>query len=214
MLLRELNLLLLAALMTGCACGPAPSPATQPALSTRTEATPMKKPFMFGEAKLPAGFPPPGPVGQVMVREYPASRAARVRSETLGNADDNGMFMPLFNHIKSHDIAMTSPVDITWSEAKPVAMAFVYADPAIGAPGKEGVVEVTDQPALTVVSIGVRGSYNRERFNAALAQLNAWLDQHPGKYGISGPPRYLAYNSPFVPWFLRFGEVQIPVTPK
>ena len=28
---------------------------------------------------------------------------------------------------------------------------------------------------------------------------------------VVGPPRYLAHNSPFVPGFLKFGEVQLPV---
>lgn len=34
----------------------------------------MKRPFMFKEAKLPVGYPPPGPVGEVIVKEYPAYR--------------------------------------------------------------------------------------------------------------------------------------------
>ena len=38
----------------------------------------MKPPFMIREASLPVGFPPPGPVDQVILKEYPTYRAARV----------------------------------------------------------------------------------------------------------------------------------------
>ena len=48
----------------------------------------MKRPFMFKEAKLPAGFPAPGPVGEIIVKEYPhtgwrAFREVRVESKVV-----------------------------------------------------------------------------------------------------------------------------------
>jgi hypothetical protein len=186
---------------------------------TVSEASNMKSPFLLREAKLPRGVPPPGPVGQVIFKEYPEARGAVVRSEALGQgADENRMFKPLFEHIKSNEIAMSAPVEITWSPlpgrdapAKPVAMAFFYGEPSIGKTGVDGSVEVLDVHPMKVVSIGVRGSYNSAHFEAALGQLNAWLAAHPGKDTVSGSPRYLGYNSPFVPWLLRYGEVQVPV---
>lgn len=67
----------------------------------------MKSPFMFKEAKLPKDFPPPGPVGQIIVKDYPAYRLARVRSGKEGvSGGPNAMFNPLFNHIKRNDIPM------------------------------------------------------------------------------------------------------------
>ena len=179
----------------------------------------MKSPFLFREAKLPKGFPPPGPVGQVIVKDYPEARAAVVHSAALGKGADEGrMFRPLFNHIKSNEIAMSAPVEITWSpspekgaDAEPVSMAFFYGEPSIGQPGSDGSVEVLDMHPLKVVSVGVRGSYSSKHLEGALDQLRAWLAENPGKYTVSGPPRYLGYNSPFVPWFLRYGEVQLPV---
>ena len=179
----------------------------------------MRSPFLFREAKLPSGFPAPGPVGQVIVKDYPDARAAVVRSADRGErADEGRMFKPLFNHIKSNEIAMSAPVEITWTpptekgdDAEPVSMAFFYVDPGIGRPGPDGSVEVLDVQRLKVASVGVRGSYSSEHFEAAVGQLRAWLAEHPGKYRVSGPPRYLGYNSPFVPWFLRYGEVQLPV---
>jgi hypothetical protein len=62
-----------------------------------------------------------------------------------------------------------------------------------------------------VVSIGIRGNYTRERFAKALAKLQDWLEEHGDQFRPAGPPRYFAYNSPFVPGLLKFGEVQVPV---
>jgi hypothetical protein len=170
---------------------------------------------MFDEASLPKGYPAPGPVGQIIVKQYPAARIAVNRG-----SDQDSMFMPLFNHIKKREIAMSSPVEITWSdpqakpaESKPTAMAFVYREPGLGAPGVDGKVEVLDVPPQTFLSIGVRGSYNREHLVEGVKALRSWLAAHSTEYREAGPPRYLGYNSPFVPWFMRFGEVQIPVTP-
>jgi hypothetical protein len=188
-------------------------PATVP--TTQADSEMRSKPFMFDEASLPQGYPPPGPVGQVRVKQYPAARIALNRG-----GDQDSMFMPLFNHIKKHDIAMSSPVEITWadpqtqpSEVKPGSMAFVYRKPDLGTPGRDGQVEVMDVPPQTFLSIGVRGSYNRRHLIEGVTALNAWLKEHPGEYKQAGPPRYLGYNSPFVPPFLRFGEVQLPIVP-
>lgn len=184
----------------------------------------MKKPFMFREAKLPAGYPAPGPVGEVVVKTYPASRVALVSSADPGGASPNGLFRPLFDHIRREGIAMTSPVVMRYDApasdegaTRLRSMAFVYANPDIGrtrAGGDEGggsPVEVVDVPALTVVSIGVRGNYSEAHLRKAVAQLDAWLEAHVGEYTRADLPRYLGYNSPFVPWFLRYGEVQLPV---
>jgi len=183
------------------------------------------KPFLFHEAALPEGFPPPGPIDRIVVKDYPACRLARVR----GGADGvpggaNGMFGPLFNHIKRHDIPMTAPVEIGYAVVSlegggvPAAesMAFLYGRPTRGATGPDGAdprVTVEDVPAMTVVSIGVRGSYTDGRFARALGRLTDWLSSPGQRYRPAGPPRYLGYNSPFVPGFLRYGEVQLPIEP-
>ncbi len=178
----------------------------------------MKPPFMIREASLPVGFPPPGPVDQVIFKEYPAYRAARV-SAAGGEKDAAGsMFRPLFQHIKKNDIAMTAPVEMTYTpdaagkEAKPVAMSFLYGNPQVGEAARQGDIVVIDHPASTVISVAVRGGYEKG-FATGLEQLQNWLSQHPDRYEVVGPPRFLGYNSPFVPWFLRIGEVQLPVKP-
>jgi hypothetical protein len=217
--------------LAGCAAGPRstaqPTPqinATQPC-----EDSDVKQPFMFREAKLPQDFPPPGPVGQVVIKDYPRYRLARFRaaeSSRSGSPDD--MFMPLFNHIKRNDIAMTAPVEIEYAASSEpndtgagrrgqqhaTSMAFMYAVPSLGIAGPDPAdkrVVVEDIPAMTVLSIGVRGGYTEKNFAAALAKLDDWLAASRERFRVTGPPRYLAYNSPFVPWFLKFGEVQLRV---
>jgi hypothetical protein len=196
------------------------------------------------EADLPRGFPPPGPVGEVIVKQYPSYRAARAEMADAGpKRGQNEAFGVLFNHIQTHDIAMTAPVEMTYrQDAAPppveggagdgrtpanapaengrklemaaTAMAFLYASTDLGKAGREGDVDVIDVPPMTVVSIGVQGDYTERRMAEAVAKLRAWLSHNEGGHLPDGPPRYLGYNSPFnLPW-LKYGEVQIPIKKK
>lgn len=176
------------------------------------------KPMVIAEAKLPEGFPAPGPVGAVIVKEYPAYRLARTRS----GGGDGGMFMRLFRHIERHEVKMTAPVEMTLpagGDERPdagSAMAFLYASPRIGAAGPDPAdadVVVEDVPALTVASVGIRGGYGPATFARGEKQVRAWLDDHP-EWQPAGPARAMAYNSPFVPGMLKYAEVQIPVAPR
>jgi hypothetical protein len=180
------------------------------------EPTPSK-PMMVSEAKLPQGFPAPGPVGEVIVKTYPAHRLARTGA---GDGGDNRMFMRLFGHIKRNDIAMTAPVTMDWSgepaeRGGPESMAFLYAEPDLGAAGPDpadAAVTVEDVPEATVASIGLRGSYGEKTFRKGAEKLDAWLAGHP-EWEPAGPPRMLAYNSPFVPGLLKYSEIQRPIRP-
>lgn len=112
---------------------------------------------------------------------------------------------------------MTAPVEMTYNEdGKQRTMAFLYRTPDMGTAGsdaKDQRVEVRDVPAMTVLSIGVKGDYNHERFEAHVAKLRAWLKDN-SEYQPAGDPRYLGYNSPFVfPSTRKYGEVQIPIKP-
>ena len=53
--------------------------------------------------------------------------------------------------------------------------------------------------------------YREANFRKAVADLRDWLGRHP-EWKASGPPRVLAYNSPFLPFWMKYSEVQIPVT--
>ena len=177
----------------------------------------VRKPMMISEAKLPDGFPGPGPVGEVVVKTYPAHRLARVRSAGRGG---DGSFMRLFRHIERNEIAMTAPVEMELAGGDDAAdrmesMAFLYGSSAIGTVGPDPAdpdVIVADVPETTVVSLGVRGSYREERFAGFRSRLEAWLGEHPEWIAV-GPARTLAYNSPFVPGLLKYAEVQIPIAP-
>ncbi len=185
----------------------------------------MQRPWMFSEAQLPEGFPAPGPVNEVIVKTYPAHRLARVRTEGGGN----GMFMKLFRHIERNEIAMTAPVEMSWQPAapppadgpppaigrEPTAMAFLYAKPSLGAAGadpEDPRVIVEDVPEIKVVSIGLRGGYDKTTFDRGARQLDIWLAAHP-EWRPAGGRRALAYNSPFVPGFAKYSEVQLPIVP-
>jgi hypothetical protein len=172
------------------------------------------------EAKLPQGWPALTPVGQVEVKQYPAYRAAVVHDAELPSGGEQSMFRILFRHIKDRQIAMTAPVEIGYampgqkessSKAEMVSMAFLYRQPAQGQIEADGPVSVRDLPGRTHASIGVRGGYTQDRFNVHLKTLDIWLDEHSSEWQPSGQPRYLGYNSPFIPSFMRYGEVQQPV---
>lgn len=171
-------------------------------------------------APLPEGFPPPGPVGEICVKRYPAYRGAW--TEAHGDLDraQNRMFFPLFNHIQQQKVEMTAPVEIRYPadmsdgdlREGSMSMAFLYGKSSLGRPGREGAVEVRDEGPVTVVSIGLRGPYTSESMAAALKKLEAWLADHP-EYERAGEPRRLAYNGPDVPAARLYSEAQIPVKP-
>ena len=122
-------------------------------------------------------------------------------------------FWSLFAHIKANGIAMTAPVELGYDasdrQTKERTMAFLYGDPAMGKMGRRGPAEVVDVPAMSVVSIGVRGEQTSEAMSGARQRLESWLDAHKAQYTASGP--VMAYNSPFVPRERNFFEVQIQV---
>ncbi len=144
------------------------------------------------------------------MKQYPAYREAVVTSDSPKDSQGT-MFRKLFKHIQRSDISMTAPVDMG-SEAEVQTMAFLYDVPERGGVTDQGEVIVRDVPARSFASIGVRGSYSDEQFQEAVEKLREWFKGRTD-FREAGSPRYLGYNSPFVPFFWRYGEVQIPVEP-
>jgi len=167
-----------------------------------------ERPFIIFEASHPEDFPSPGPVGEVIMKDYPPYRAARVADEDIRQ---NSMFRTLFKHIKRNEIAMTAPVQMTYDDEGPTSMAFLYGNRGIGETGKHDDVHVLDFPAEKVVSVGVRGNFDTATFKSHRRLLEEWLEQNSDRWVAAGEPRYFGFNSPFVPGLLRYGEVQIPV---
>jgi effector-binding domain-containing protein len=169
----------------------------------------LAEPFQpIKEAEMPGGFPGYTPVGQIEVKHYPAYRKA----STAGA----GEFWALFGHIKKNGVEMTAPVEVDYGD--PLAenpadrsMSFLYPSAATGSTGKQGRVEVSDVPAMSVVSIGCRGRQMTEAIAAARQKLLDYLAERKDQYTISGSMRVMGYNSPFVPRDKNFFEVQIPV---
>jgi hypothetical protein len=62
------------------------------------------------DTPLPVGYPPPTPPDAIDLKTYPRVRLAEVSGSGYPDAGMNEPFWTLFNHIKRHDIAMTSPV--------------------------------------------------------------------------------------------------------
>ncbi len=145
------------------------------------------------------------------MKSYPDHRLAR--TSMTGKGGEGQAFFALFDHIARNSIAMTAPVEMTY-DATGRSMAFLYEHARLGKEGPDGNVMVADVPAMTTVSIGVRGDCTPERIAHARARLESWLKQHADRYEVAGPLRVLGYNSPMVPANRRFAEVQLPVRVK
>ncbi|MDH3592141.1 MAG: heme-binding protein, partial [Planctomycetota bacterium] len=186
-------------------------------LDRKKRAPPEPKPKTTGkaefkprmEAPLPVGFPQPGPVGRVVIKKYPAYRAARAKGGS------NGAFWKLFGHIKKNDIAMTAPVEMTMDERGEAMvqadMAFLYERPSQGSTGADGAVDVIDRMGIEVLSIGIRGPMTERKVKDARAAIQQRLRDVGWKAG--GKWRLLGYNSPMVPASQRFWELQLPILP-
>lgn len=168
-------------------------------------------------AYLPSGFPKPAKIGVIEVKQYPQYRAVTYTHEGDLRQATGAAFNPLFQHISSNQIAMTTPVEARYTaipgqaEVAPQAeVSFLYPAPNIAPGSVSPVVTVTDTPPMTVVSIGIQGAYSWESYEKNLQKLQDWLREHP-EYTRVGPPRRFFYNSPMTAESLKISEVQIPI---
>lgn len=178
-------------------------------------------------ADLPLGFPPATPEGKIEIKTYPAYRS--ITYEHHGNLPraSQAAFNALYRHISSNQISMTTPVEVRYPDHAATAtitptnladtgtakVSFIYPQPDITPQQVGNDVCVTDHPAITVASIGIRGAYTWESYQQHWQQLQSWLQQHP-EYEIVGSPRRFLYNSPYTPVEKKMSEVQIPIQKK
>lgn len=149
--------------------------------------------------------------GDLELKTLPAARWMRTESAGDYFAADNGLFMKLFRYIDANKIPMTAPVE---AGIRPGTMVF-YLDDASAKRGdlaETAQVKLRSVPERRVASIGIRGSYSRENYEEALAELKAWLAKRTDVQA-AGEPYAVYWNSPFVPFFLKQSEVHIPVAP-
>lgn len=161
------------------------------------------------EGEQPPGFPPLTPVGEIERKSYPGYRLAKTDGEG-GAVGGNTVapFFRLFRHIQAREIPMTIPVEMEMADEKMRSMAFLYPDSETGETGDaEEEVEVTDVPAMRVVSIGVRGDTTDAAVSEALGRLTEWLAAHPDAKAEPGY-RVLGYNGPMTAPAKRYFEVQ------
>ncbi|MCA9285118.1 MAG: heme-binding protein [Phycisphaerales bacterium] len=218
---------------------PASEPATPPAAEASSqrvggdlETQPQRKGDnwvcgdMVVEAPLPEGYPAPTPAGAIEIKHYPSVRRAEFRGSGNSDRGRNGGFWPLFQHIKSRDIAMTSPVEMDypgWSvngqgpaaggaegRSGPWVMSFLYRSPDLGPTGDDGNVRVVDTEPVTVLAIGMRGPYGEAQVSRGIEQLQAWLADHP-EWEVAGDPRAFYYNGPYVANRNKWSEAHLPI---
>lgn len=170
-------------------------------------------------APLPEGFPPPTSDGQLEVKQYPSYRAATVHiTGPLAEAPSRG-FAPLYRHINRNQIAMTAPVETRYPlgtlQSNTLVMgeatvSFLYRSLDIEPETTDADVEIEEVPAMIVVSLGQRGSYDYDSYMQGLERIQDWLQQHP-QWSVAGAPRRLFYDAPFIPNYLKRSEIQIPI---
>jgi hypothetical protein len=171
------------------------------------------------DTPLPVGYPPPTPPGAIDLKTYPSLRLAEVASTGNPDRQMNRAFWSLFNHIKQHDIAMTSPVEMTFEDPRAArtsgtgwTMAFLYRTPDMNRVGEEGEVLVRDAQPLTVVAVGLKGNYSMALVDRGMVQIEDWLAENP-QWKPAGTWRTLYYNGPKLAWWNKWAEVQMPIEP-
>ena len=170
------------------------------------------------DTPLPSGYPTPTAPGAVELKTYPVVRRAKVEGKIAPDLASNFGFWKLFNHIKSREIAMTSPVEMEYnidigapsSRVAGWAMSFLYRTPDLGPTGISGAVVVEDEQRVTVISIGFQGGYGVKQVTERVGLLKQHLE-NMANCELAGKPRALFYNGPEVRSAKRWGEVQIPI---
>ena len=180
--------------------------------------------FAFGiyqanSAPLPVGFPSLTAPDKIEIKQYPAYRAATYHYS--GNLSEAGSqsFSPLFQHISSNNISMTAPVETRYplstlesnEKTGEATVSFLYRNTDIYPQEIADNIRVEDIPAMTVLSLGLKGSYSYESYQQGLEKLKNWLSENPS-YKMVGKPRRLFYDGPYKPDATKRSEIQIPVT--
>ncbi|MEM7622076.1 MAG: heme-binding protein [Planctomycetota bacterium] len=151
------------------------------------------------------------------IKRYPGVRRAEYEVEG-GPADRRARstaFGPLFRHISSRDIAMTSPVEMDFSEEElSSTMSFLYESVDDGPAGEDNNgVRVVDVEPQAVLSLGVRGSLDREGLRSAIRKLEGWISSQSA-WDSTGSYRWVGYNGPYIRPADQWIEVQVMLEPR
>ncbi|MGZ0656716.1 heme-binding protein [Coraliomargarita sp. W4R72] len=155
-------------------------------------------------------FPQTG-VGAFEIKSLPAAKVIATHAEGKYFANNGRLFRPLFNYIRTRDIAMTTPVE---AEMSPGVMYFyINSDADIDSLESTQNVTVHTYEERLVASHCARGSYSESNFLEATEALRTWLAKQD-KYVAIGEPRGIFWNGPYIPGFFKRFEVHIPVQAK
>ena len=146
--------------------------------------------------------------GKIEIKTIPASMVMVSESEGNYFGTRNYLFRRLFNYISENNVAMTAPVEARIENAQ--MKFYVGTKDKLKELKDRGSVKVVTIPQRTVVSIGIRGTYTESNFEKAKTQLEQWLRDNTG-YQQAGAAYAVYWDAPFMPWFLKRSEVQIPV---
>jgi effector-binding domain-containing protein len=148
------------------------------------------------------------PVGEIKILELPARTALEASCDEHYFAENNGLFRKLFGYISKHDLAMTTPVE---ADIDPGKMRFFVGEEDAEKPRPNtSAVTVRDLEPMTVVAIGIRGSYSEENFTENKTALLDWLKENPD-YEQAGSAYAVYWDGPFIPWFLKRSEIHLPI---
>ena len=154
---------------------------------------------------------PKTPKGTIEIKTIPAAKL--MVAEAPGGYFDrsNDLFMRLFRYISANDVSMTVPVEAQIEKAQ--MKFYVGSGDSAKNLSEQAGVTVVNLPERTVASIGIRGSYTKEKFETNRDRLAAWLRENP-RYRAAGDAYAVYWDAPFVPWFMKHSEVHIPVQDK
>ena len=126
-------------------------------------------------------------------------------------AEKISMTAPVEQQEASAKIAMTAPVEQQRAGAR-WRIAFVlpstYTLATAPRPTDDRVV-LAEAPPRRMAVVRYRGTWTEARYGEELAMLRNFI----GERGLTavGEPVFARYDPPFMPWFLRRNEIQIPV---
>ena len=148
------------------------------------------------------------PVGVIKILKLPARIALEAKSDKYYFSENNGLFRKLFGYISNHELSMTTPVE---ADINPGKMRFFVGEKDAEKPRPNTrAVTVRDLKPMTVVAIGIRGSYNEENFTENKTALLNWLKENPN-YEQAGSAYAVYWDGPIIPWFLKRSEIHLPI---
>ena len=179
--------------------------------------------YSAAAAPLPQGFPPPTPEAKIEIKHYPAYRCATVRYSGELSMAANTAFNPLYRHISSNNIGMTAPVETRYpvstleageikapNERGEAKVSFLYRSTDVYPEQIAEDIQVEEIAPMTVISLGLKGSYDYKSYQQSIERLQDWLAQH-SDYTVVGSPRRFFYDAPYIPEPLKRSEIQVPI---